>query len=237
MPTLAPTATSRPTEFTDEKGIEMVFVPEGDFVMGSKGSEKTSYLGAYYIDKYEATNSQYAQCVSSGKCVTPSDTILATYNYYGNPQYDKFPVVWVNSDMVKAYCNWRGARLPTEAEWEKAARGTDGRIYPWGNTVDNVIRANTYGAEDGYEITSPVGVFPEGVSPYGAYDMAGNVWEWTSELFTNTSAPYCRAGCTYPITKGSSWVYGDLTVFDNSSAGERGSRFDLGIRCARDANP
>ena len=212
--------TQLPTEITDANGVSMIFVSEGNFIAGEKGAESDVFLPAFYIDKYEVTNSEYSRCVLSGDCQLPSDTVLATYDYYGNAEYDDYPVVWVNITMAKDYCSWRDARLPSELEWEKAARGTDGRIYPWGNTINSTIRANGHGNKDGYEIASPVGSFPEGVSPYGVYDMAGNVWEWTSAI----------------TSFGGSWVYGDLFVYDYYDIGG-GSRFDVGFRCAKDTTP
>ncbi len=212
------TSVPSPTAITDANNVSMVLVPAGNFIAGEKDKEREVSLDAFYIDKYEVTNSKYSECVSNGGCDPPAETVLATYNYYGNSQYDDYPVVWVNITMAKDYCSWRGAQLPSELEWEKAARGTDGRIYPWGNIVDDVVRANAYGSKDGYVIASPVGSFPEGVSPYGAYDMAGNVWEWRSDI----------------TSSGGSWVYGDLNVYDRYDIGG-GARFDVGFRCAKDA--
>jgi formylglycine-generating enzyme required for sulfatase activity len=210
------------TEIADDEDVPMVLVSEGEFIAGSVGVERKVYLDTFYIDKYEVTNFQYSKCVLNGKCRTPADSKLGDYDYYGNPQYDNFPVVWVNSEMAQDYCEWREARLPSVLEWEKAARGTDGRLYPWGNDLDNVKRANSYSSTDGYQITSPVGSFPEGVSPYGVYDMAGNVAEWTSDQ----------------ISIGSTWRYGDEFMFDSQDyLASGGSDPDEGFRCARDSYP
>jgi len=158
----------------------MVYVPAGEFIMGSdKGDSDerpvhTVYLDVFYIDKTEVTNAQYRQCVEAGTCDTPVKTI-----YYDHADYAQHPVVYVSWDDADTYCRWAGKRLPTEAEWEKAARGTDGRTYPWGEGLD--CDHAQYSECDGG--TVPVGSKPEGVSPYGALDMVGNVWEWVADWY------------------------------------------------------
>jgi serine/threonine-protein kinase len=193
-----------------------MYVPAGDFIMGAAETDKdakhttaggraypevpqfTYYLDSYWIDKYEVTNRQYALCVAAGACQPPWVNSSYTYDkYYGNPEFANYPVIWVNWFKARDYCTWAGRRLPTEAEWEKAARGTDGRMYPWGNEPLDGTRANfcdvnctrTHAYEtinDGYADTAPVGSYPAGASPYGVMDMSGNVWEWVSSLI----APY-----------------------------------------------
>jgi formylglycine-generating enzyme required for sulfatase activity len=167
----------------------MAFVPAGEFIMGSPEGEgeddehpqRTVYLDAFYIGKYEVTNAEYKECVDAGACDPPSQTSSSTRNsYYGNPEYDDYPVINVSWYDAKAYCGWKGVRLPTEAEWEKAARGTDGRKYPWGNEFDS-YKCNTL--ESGIGDTTEVGSFPDGASPYGAYGMAGNVLEWVADWY------------------------------------------------------
>jgi len=177
--------------FKDEHGIPMIKIPVGAFQMGSdKGGndEKpihTVTLVEFYIDKYEVTNWEYAQCVAAGKC-TPPPQEAKSYtgrSYYGNVVYDHYPVIYVGWSEAKIYCVWRGGRLPTEAEWEKAARGSDERTYPWGNEEPNDTLLN-YNNKVGD--TNAIGSYPRGASPYGVMDMAGNVWEWTS----NNYKPY-----------------------------------------------
>jgi formylglycine-generating enzyme required for sulfatase activity len=163
--------------------IEWVDVPAGEFVMGSSdadpdadSSEKpqhTVYLDAYRIGKYEVTNRQYAQCVRAKVCKEPTDT-----EYYDDPAYADHPVVSLRWLDTRDFCRWIGGRLPTEAEWEKAARGTDGRIYPWGDEPPDCDKANLPGCTGG---TKAVGSYPEGASPYGAMSMAGNVYEWVAD--------------------------------------------------------
>ena len=178
----------------------MALIPAGEFTMGSDtGSDEQPihlvYLNAFYIDKYDATNAQYRQCVLAGVCQPPEFTSSSTRDfYYGESQYGNYPVISVSWHDARTYCEWAGKRLPTEAEWEKAARGTDGRIYSWGDDWDsrrlNYCDANCSrdwrdeAFDDGYADTAPVGQYsPQGDSPYGVADMLGNVFEWTSSLY------------------------------------------------------
>jgi serine/threonine-protein kinase len=203
-------------------GMEMVFLPAGEFSMGSDEGEIDEkpmhdvYLDAYWIDKTEVTNAQYRKCVEGGACSTPQcwgDDLF-------NDPYQ--PVVCVNWFQAEAYCQWVGARLPTEAEWEKAARGTQGRIYPWGNAFDgtklNYCDANCEignkdtGFDDGYARTAPVGSYPAGGSPCGALDMAGNVWEWVADRYASDYYRYSpernpQGPSTggYRVLRGGSW--------------------------------
>ena len=229
------TATPLPVEVTDVKGVEMVLVPEGKFTMGSdigpsiEQPAHTVFLDTYYIDKFEVTNVQYKVCVGEGVCEQPTDT-----TNFNNSDYAQHPVVWVDWNMARTYCEWRGARLPTEAEWEKAARGTDGRTYPWGEKLDSTY-AN-YGKR--INNTTSVGEYPKGVSPYGAYDMAGNAWEWVDDWFDaypGNEVSQTEYGTTYrSIRGGGAYV---INYYLRSSF--RGLRLpsspgsDFGFRCAR----
>jgi len=192
--TIAPTEVSSPTEtpvpdeIKDIKNVPMRLVPAGEFTMGSNdtgdiGSRPAHKitLAAFYIDKYEVTNEMYDACVYAVECRKPQQGGSATRNiYYASPVYAKFPVLYVDWKMANAYCEWRGARLPTEAEWEKAARGTDGRNYPWGNNDPDCSLANHVGC---VADTTPIDQHEKGQSPYGVIGIAGNVSEWTSSLF------------------------------------------------------
>ncbi len=194
VPTLAPVPTKEP--MTEEKsGAEMVYVPAGNFLLGSdpekdvyayedeESPQMQVYLSAFWIGKTEVTNAEYLKCVEAGMC---------EMNYYMSlytPGYENYPVVYVTEDQAERYCSWIGGRLPTEYEWEKAARGTDGRIYPWGDEIPDNSNALAnipgYVDEDGNgNDLFAVGSFPKGASPYGALDMAGNVWEWTSTWYS-----------------------------------------------------
>jgi formylglycine-generating enzyme required for sulfatase activity len=194
LPTVAATATILPTEtpflteIKDSKNVSMVYIRPGEFTMGSDdtgdiGSRPAHKVNveAFYIDKYEVTNEMYDACVYAVECRKPLQQGSATRNtYFSNPSFAKYPVIFIDWKMANAYCAWRGARLPTEAEWEKAGRGTDQRIYPWGTNELNCSFANFAGCIDD---TAPVTQYEKGVSIYGVYGMSGNVWEWTSSLY------------------------------------------------------
>jgi formylglycine-generating enzyme required for sulfatase activity len=158
-------------------GMTLLAVPAGEFTMGD--SDTGIYqvdLSAFWIDQTEVTNAMYAKCMKTGKCDSPSNI-----EDFRNSSYANYPVAYVDWNMANAYCSWANRRLPTEAEWEKAARGTDGRTYPWGEGID-CGKANFSFVCTTYN-TSPVKSYTSGISPYGAYDMAGNVWEWVSSLY------------------------------------------------------
>jgi formylglycine-generating enzyme required for sulfatase activity len=203
--TPAPTPTREPqagaTKELGQTGITLVYVPAGEFLMGSTDSDPDAesnekpqhlvYLDGYWIGKTEVTNAQYRKFVEDGgysKAEYWSEegwqwkesNGITEPAYWTDPAWNgaDYPVVGVSWYEASAYARWAGARLPTEAEWEKAARGTDGRVYPWGNEWDD-SRVNASGAS-----TSPVGHYsPRGDSPYGVADMVGNVWEWTLSLW------------------------------------------------------
>ncbi len=174
------------TMISGKDGMTLVYVPAGYFLMGSTDSDpnvqanekpqQNGYLSAFWIDRTDVTNKMYASCVAANQCNTPSSkTSSSRSNYYGNSEFDNFPVIYVSWDDAVAYCKWVGRQLPTEAQWEKAARGTDGSIYPWGNTFPDSTLLN-FNSNVGD--TTEVGKYPKGASPYGALDMAGNVSQW-----------------------------------------------------------
>lgn len=241
------TASAPPSEIVDSKGVPMVFVPAGNFIMGSNISdaadEKPShsvFLDDYYIDKFEATNARYKACVDVGECDPPKHPYFFAETpkkkYYSNSQYDDYPVIYVDWNMAKAYCEWRGARLPTEAEWEKAARGdADERIYPWGDNLE-CGQANYYQCVN---LPSEVGTYGLGKSPYGAYDMAGNVLEWVADLYSanyyQTSPgqnPLGPDSGQSRIVRGGSWTKFDVRVTNRIGVAPSSATFDIGFRCA-----
>jgi formylglycine-generating enzyme required for sulfatase activity len=192
---------------TSGDGMTLVFVPAGEFTMGNEWPEDAQpihqvYLDAFWIDQTEVTNAMYEKCVVSGGCKEPYRSSFTTdmlFNYYGTPKYSNYPVLQVDWSKASAYCSWAGRRLPTEAEWEKAARGTDGREYPWGNeepnssvmSFNNMMNFNHYDSFKkwlyGYNnFPTEVGRYPDGASPYGAYDMAGNAPEWVNDWYSET---------------------------------------------------
>jgi eukaryotic-like serine/threonine-protein kinase len=204
------------TRTSEKDGMVLLYVPAGEFIMGSNSSKKdaqpehTIVLDAFWIDQTEVTNGMYAKCVSDGSCQKPEKS--SSHNrvsYFEDSQYADFPVVFVNWYEADAYCKWAGRQLPTEAQWEKAARGTDGRIYPWGAKVANndLLKFNNLQGD-----TEKVGSYPAGASPYGALDMAGNVWEWTAdwydEAYYSSSPNQNPEGPVYGyarVNRGGSW--------------------------------
>ncbi len=166
----------------------MVLIPEGPFWMGRDGAEALEderprhqvWLDAYSMDLYEVSTAQYARFLAAAKRPAPWQWETVNLSMHGDR-----PVIGVDWEDAEAYCRWAGKRLPTEAEWEKAARGTDERLYPWGNQTPTPSLANfALGARFSYhQVLMPVGHYKQGASPYGLYDMAGNVWEWVQDWY------------------------------------------------------
>ena len=199
---------------TDENGVVYVYIPAGEFMMGSSDEDELAgddekpqhpvYIDEFWIMQTEVTIAQYKLCIDAEVCAEPNN------DWWDKPDFAGWPVTNVAWNQAKTYAEWRGGRLPTEAEWEKACRGTDGHIYPWGIEVPNGDLANF-----GNRIGNPteVGSYPEGVSPYGLYNMAGNVWEytvdWYDENYYKTSParnPIGPKGGDFHTLRGGSWL-------------------------------
>lgn len=241
------------TMISEVDGMELVYIPAGNFSMGSNQGDSNEqpvhevYLDAYWMDQFEVTNDQYKLCVADRACTAPAD--LA---YYNNSTFNHHPVVNINWFQAKTYCQWAGRDLPTEAQWEKAARGEDGRIYPWGDsnpTRDHVnlcdlgcaSGSKTENFNDGYAKTAPVGSFPKGSSSYGVHDMAGNVWEWVNDWFEKNYYSSQRewenpSGPTIGkqrVLRGGAWDNSELFIRSTNRGWGSPAVFgeDLGIRC------
>jgi formylglycine-generating enzyme required for sulfatase activity len=252
-PTLESVATwTRPAD-----GMAMVYVPAGEFEMGStEGSDNekpvhTVALEGFWIDRTEVTNAQYRRCVQAGDCSPPKGSSSSTReSYYGNGTYDDYPVIQVTWQQAAAYCAWAEARLPTEAEWEYAARGPEGRVFPWGDEFDgtrlNYCDVNCpeqwadETVDDGYADTAPVGSYPGGASWCGALDMVGNVWEWVADWLGDYPSgrqvsPTGPSSGEYRVDRGGSWFDSWLIArCAHRSRGHPGIWYDsVGFRCAR----
>ncbi len=245
-PTATPTLDIVSTQISPIDGMVQVYVPAGSFQMGSDSGDPDEkpvhpvMLDAFWIDHTEVTNAMYTLCVEAGKCSPPSSSKSYTRdNYYGDAQYNNYPVIYVSWDNANAYCDWAGRRLPTEAEWEKAARGTDGRTYPWGNDApdSNLLNFNSNVGD-----TTEVGAYPSGASPYSALDMVGNVWEWVNDWYDEayygnlpSENPQGPASGQYRVLRGGSWSFGvggvRAAYRDRGEPGYFSGR--IGFRCAR----
>jgi len=224
----------------------MVYIPASTFLMGSEKGERDErdphlvQLPGYYIGIHEVTNEEYKAFVEGTNRRPPAawkDERLALPGQ---------PVVGISWEDAHAYAQWRGFRLPSEAEWERAARGTDGRTYPWGEAPPlegSEFRCNLWGGEDGFEMTSPVGSFPSGASPEGCMDMAGNVWEWVNSLyrpypFDPTDGRENRHEKGDRCVRGGCWVHSMVVLFRCSARNSLSPKTEgikhpyLGFRCA-----
>lgn len=221
---------------------EMVSVPAGPFTMGNDAGDEderpahTVDLAAFEIDRTEVTNAQFAQFVAATGYQTDAEKASEGKTWRSFAQgRDDHPVVKVSWNDAATYCQWAGKRLPTEAEWEKAARGTDGRLFPWGNDWDP-SRLN--GKDGGRRATAPVGSFPNGASPYGVLDMAGNVWEWTADWYLpypGNLRPSPYYGEKFKVLRGGGWfdTQNQVTTTNRSSSIVTAANDDIGFRCAR----
>ena len=252
----------------DDTKENMIFIPEGSFTMGFKIDNDHDWgdmdeepvhqvtLSSYWIDKYEVTSSNFTKFLNENKNeahrfieITPSVTVKFDDNVYqpreGLENYPVNRVSWFGAD---AYCKWKEKRLPTEAEWEKAARGTDQRIFPWGNEFPDNSRVTFRRkfSEKGFQVMEPVEGMKNGISPFGVHQMAGNVWEWVSDWFDATAYqdenridPKGPESGISKVLRGGNWYYKAYYMRTTYRFNERPDIFKVwqGFRCARQAKP
>jgi len=237
--------------------FEMGCVPGDDWCFGDEKPLHEVYLDPYFIDKFEVTNARYAACVEASGCKPPLAANSETRRqYYGNAEFDTYPVLMVDWSMADAFCRWEGKRLPSEAEWQKAARGTSPRIYPWGEETPGPLDCDILNFYSGNEVpsggqmpslfcsgdTTAVGSYPKGASAYGVMDMGGNVWEWVNDWYRNTY--YAESPTHNPtgpergatrITMGGSWAdeRRDARISNRPEADPTQWGRIIGFRCVR----
>ncbi len=241
-----------------ESSEEMILIPAGEFTMGNPRGEGNSdewpahnvYLDDFYIDRYEVTNREFADFLNSA---TYSDNwinikdkrcLIEKKGDFYVPKYgcENHPAIGISWYGASSYAAWAGKRLPTEAEWEKAARGTDRRVFPWGSEWDSLKCANS--CPGGIKMLMPGGSFPEGASYYGVMDMAGNVWEWCSDWYdwnyykkSPAENPAGPVEGNSKVIRGGSWFYSSPSDFRCSRRAGKAltcKLINIGFRCAKD---
>jgi formylglycine-generating enzyme required for sulfatase activity len=268
-PTATPTMVDTPTPAPGEirriaptDGMIQIFVPAGEFLMGSgpgdpqadedEMPQRVVTLGPYWIDETEITNAMYGACVAAGACSPPAAiNSNSRDSYYPSPEFSSYPVVFVDWVSARDYCAWAGRRLPTEAEWEKAARGSDGRIYPWGDSLTDELANFCDGncafdwresaVDDGQQEIGPVGSYPDGGSYYQVLDLAGNVYEWMADWYDETyyegapaENPLGPLSGSEVVIRGGSWYDGARFIRAANRVGVSPSLSgdNIGFRCA-----
>lgn len=236
-----------------------IYIPAGTFQMGCDPEHNDGYycfgdqtplhivyLDAYFIDKTEVTNAMYSLCEATGVCAAPASASSWTRpDYYNNQEYSNYPVINIDWDRANDYCIWAGGSLPTEAQWEKAARGnSDTRAFPWGDQNPDCTLANFEDYDGIHDMcvgdTSIVGSYPLGSSPYGLLDVAGNVWEWVADWYSPTY--YATSPDTNPtgpetgslkILRGGCYTYREegLRVAFRLSNSPTDTSYAIGFRC------
>lgn len=232
------------SQISPADGMVMIYIPPGEFLMGTNDKafqksrpQRNVYLDGFWIDQTEVSNAMYARCVAAGACRAPihSESVNTVYT---NPAHANDPVVYVRWEDAQAYCLWAGRRLPTEAEWEKAARGTDGRNCPRRNALPTADRLNF---DDNIGAPLSVDRYPSGASPYGVLNMAGNAREWVADWY---SAAYYRyaplrnptgpASGEYKVLRGGSYLDGwrEVLIVNRFYHAPRSPGENRGFRCA-----
>lgn len=238
----------------------MVLIPATRYIMGCDPEHNNGYscptdelplhevsLSAFAIDIYEVTNVQYAECVAADGCSFPVATASQAHeDYFSNPDYANFPMINVKWEEAQAYCTWAGKRLPTEAEWELAARGTTPKAYAWGDDTPECAKANVYNDASMSACvgdTVAVGSYPDGASEFGVMDMTGNVLEWVADSYVEgfysvspTENPLAEETSQVKVVRGGGWASNWLASRLTSRAFDLSfySGLDLGFRCAID---
>lgn len=265
LPTSVPTQEFTNLRVSPIDGMPQVYIPAGTFHMGGfdvraapdEFPAREVTLDAYWMDQLEVTNAMYQSCVSAGACTLPQNFGTARKaDYFFNPEYRDYPVVYVTWGQAKAYCEWADRRLPTEAEWERAARGDDMRTFPWGEDKPDYRFANFNMLVTD---TSRVGSYPLGASPFGILDMAGNVAEWTSDFYSpafyasalemsNPTGP-ASSSSWMRVVRGGSLGDAEINIRVSKRSSVRGSMLNavrgsdaylgdfsprIGLRCAQD---
>ena len=266
--TPTPTAPADLSTSAAVRGTEnMVYIPGGSFQMGSTLSSNARpvhavSLSPFYIDKTEVTNQQWQSCVEAGSCDPPQ--VLSDIDgqpYYSEPAYGEHPVVNITWHQAAAFCEWRDARLPTEAEWEMATRWDDANqvstAYPWGDEWHSenanycdpscpLASRSSTSYDDGYPLTAPVGSFPDGVSHFGVLDMAGNVAEWTADLYqpdyysvSPTDNPAGPETGAFRVVRGGAWGVNPANLQSAIRSAYSPGVFGpgVGLRCAVSSQP
>jgi len=265
-PTAAPSGNQAPGSTRQSvDGMTEVFIPAGAFQMGGFDSEAKDVekpvhqvtMPSFWFDKFDVTNAMYVGCIAKGGCTPPQATKSQTRSAYFNiPDYNDFPVIYVTWSQAATYCKWAGRHLPTEAEWEYAARGKTVNTYPWGSQPPDSSLANfNYQVGD----TTKVGSYPAGASPFGVLDMAGNVAQWTNDYFdptfytkginNNPQGPGARTNFFNRVVRGGTFQDGPENIRVSLRASVLGSNPDakvgsdayfgeyspkIGFRCASD---
>jgi formylglycine-generating enzyme required for sulfatase activity len=243
---------------TGKDGAPMVVIPAGPFPMGVPQGDRDGgrdeyprhrvFVGIFYIDKFEVTNGRYLEFVKATNHRVPQNPGNPTRNLWQGKAVSESlaerPVINVDWHDAEAYCRWAGKRLPTEAEWEKAAKGTSDRRFPWGNVEPTAKHLNYNQQWAGEKTLMPVGSYEAGKSPYGVYDMAGNVWEWVNDWYDPTyyekspaENPKGPETGTMRVVRGSGWQNETPTVriFTRIGSDPTNRNESTGFRCAADA--